>query len=275
MNSLVLNNGATMPQILMGTWPLNGLRLALLVRAAARLGYRGFDLASAYGNEKWFGRARWFCGEKRENLFITTKLSNSEQRRGDISAALRQSLARLGLARVDLYLMHWPVPDLFLSSWKQMESLHHEGLATTIGVCNCHRHHLDALLEVADIVPAVNQIELHPLLSQPDLTQFCRENGIQIEAYSPFARMHPRLVRNEALLTIANSHQKTVPQVILRWNLQHCVAAIPKASSSIRLKENFDIGDFALTEDEMREIDRLNVNFRVRHDPDHCDFSKL
>jgi len=275
MNAITLNNGTDMPLVGMGTYPLNGLGFAMLVRKAVRMGYRSFDLASAYGNERWFGRGMRFCGKRRSELFVTTKLSNTEQRRGDVRAALQNSLARLGMKYVDLYLMHWPVPELYVSSWKQMEVLYREGVARAIGVCNFHQQHLKALLDAADVIPAVNQIELHPLLSQSGLVKVCKKEGIQVEAYSPFAQKHDRLIKNEVLATIAGRHQRTVPQVILRWDLQKGIVSVPRSSNPARLRENISIEDFALSDEEMNRIDLVNADFRVRCDPDNCDFSKL
>jgi len=275
MNSIRLNNGTEMPVLGMGTYPLKGFKFARLVRKAVGLGYRSFDLASAYGNERWFGRVLRFCGERRNNLFITTKLSNRAQWVGDVRAAFQDSLKKLGIKYLDLYLMHWPVPDMYESSWKQMEVLYKEGLVRAIGVCNFHEHHLKKLLENCDVIPAINQIELHPLLSQMDLVMFCREKGIQVESYSPVARMHDKLIKNETLVSIADWHQKTVPQVIFKWDLQHGIVVIPKSSSPVRLKENISIFDFNLSDQEMKSIDLLNIDFRVRYDPDSCDFSKL
>lgn len=275
MNNITLNNGIEMPLVGMGTFPLKGLKLALLVRKAVKLGYCSFDLASAYGNEKWFGHGMKFCGKHRSELFITTKLSNTDQRCGDIRYAFQNSLTRLGIKYLDLYLMHWPVPNLYLLSWKQMEVLYKEGLVRAIGVCNFHQHHLKNLLDIADVIPAVNQVELHPLLSQFDLVKFCKRAGIQVEAYSPVARMHDKLIMNEILVSIANQHQKTVPQIILRWDFQHGIVSVPKSSNPDRLKENISIFDFNLSDEEMKLIDLLNIDFRVRYDPDHCDFSKL
>ncbi len=274
-DTVTLNNGVEMPLVGMGTWTLRKLRIALLVRKAVRLGYRSFDLATAYGNEKWFGRGLLLCGGRRKDLFITTKLSNEDQRRGDVRAALERSLKRLKLERIDLYLMHWPLPDQYLSSWKQMESLYRDGLARAIGVSNFHQHHLRRLLDVADVMPAVNQVELHPLLSQVELVAFCKESGIQVSAYSPFARMHEKLVHHQTLVSIAQEHRKTIPQVIMRWNVQHRIVATPKSANPVRLKDNINIGDFALSDEEMARIDSLDIGFRVRHDPDNCDFSKL
>ncbi|GAI76601.1 unnamed protein product [marine sediment metagenome] len=275
MDNITLNNGVEMPLVGMGTYPLKGLKLARLVRKAVKLEYCSFDLAPAYGNEKWFGRGLRFCGKHRKELFVTTKLSNRAQREGDVREAFQDSLKKLGIKYLDLYLMHWPVPDLYASSWKQMEVLYKEGLVRAIGVCNFHQHHLKKLLDIADIIPAVNQVELHPLLSQGTLMAFCKERGIQIEAYSPVARMHDKLIKNEILVSIANQHKRTVPQVILRWDFQHGIVSIPKSSNPSRLKENISICDFNLSEEEMKLIDLLNIDFRVRYDPDNCDFSRL
>jgi len=275
MECRVLNNGVKMPVVGMGTWPLNGLKLALLVRMAARLGYRHFDAASAYQNEKWLGRGIRFSGVKREHLWITTKLSNHEQRIGNIRKAFENSLKRLELDYVDLYLMHWPNPETYLASWAGMEAVYKEGFARAIGVCNFHQHHLEKLMDVAEIVPAVNQVELHPLLSQRSLTVYCKGLGIQMEAYSPVARMHERLISNPCLAGMALRYGKTVPQVILRWDYQHGIVSVPKSASTVRLKENISIFDFCLAEEEMGQIDQMNENFRVRHNPDNCDFSKL
>lgn len=259
----------------LGTYPMNGPRLAWTVAKARAAGYARFDTASAYGNERWLGRglslARpWMPSRP---IFLTTKLSNDEQR-GDVRAALTGSLRRLGVAQVDLYLLHWPQPDTFLDAWRQMENLYREGLARAIGVCNFHSHHLDRLLEIAAVVPAVNQVERHPLLSQVPLLEYCRSRGIVLEAYSPMARMHPRLVRNPLLIEMARRHGKTVPQIVLRWNLQHGLPAVPKSSRWQGLKDNLAAFDFALEAVEMEQIDGLNEDFRIRFNPDVYVFRK-
>lgn len=270
-----LSAGIQMPQLGLGTFPLNGINLALLVRRAVGIGYRLFDLARAYHNEKWFGRGVKMCGTARSGLFISTKLSNTDQFAGDVRGAFLRSLEDLGTDYVDCYLMHWPVPECFPRSWKEMEKLYEEGVARSIGVCNFHRHHLERLLGMCSVPPAVNQIELHPLLAQRDLVAFCEANGIRIQAYSPFARMHERLVGSSVLGDIAKRHHKTVPQVILRWDIQHGYITVPKSGSFARLRENFAVFDFALSDDEVGSIDALDIGFRVRHDPDTCDYRKL
>jgi len=275
MHNILLNNGVEMPMIGMGTWPLNGLKLAWLVRKAAQVGYRAFDTASAYVNEKWLGRGIRFCGIPRAELFVTSKLSNTEQRQGDVRASFQGNLKRLGLEYLDLYLMHWPNPGTYLDSWQQMAALYKNGLVGAIGVCNFHQHHLEALVDVSDVIPAINQIELHPMLPQVELRDFCKRQGIQVEAYSPLARMHETLIGNSVMVSLAGKYGKSVPQVILRWDFQHGIISIPKSSSRVRLQSNADIFDFDLDDCEMDAVDSLGINLRVRYDPDNCDFSKL
>lgn len=264
-----------MPAVGLGTYPMQGKELLLTTMRAARMGYTSFDTSNAYGNEYYLGWGLMLCGRRRKNLFITTKLSNKQQRTGDVRKALQDSLTNLHTDYVDLYLMHWPNPDTYLESWKQMENIYEEGLARAIGVCNFHQHHLETLLAHGKIVPAVNQIERHPLLSQKPLLDYCKQKGIAVTAYSPLARMHDTLIHNPALEAIAKAHGKSVTQIILRWDIQCGIATIPKTANKARLKENISLFDFALSEEEMNIIDGINQNFRVRHDPDNCDFSML
>lgn len=277
MINVRLNNGFEFPIIGLGTFPMKRFELFRAVYYSLRSGYSSFDTSPAYGNEALLGyslRILKHFGLGRR-VFITTKLSNTDQRQGDVRRALINSMRRLQVSSVDLYLMHWPVPETYLTSWKQMESLYKEGLVKAIGVCNFHEHHLERLLEIASVIPAVNQVELHPLLSQGKLQLFCKAKGIAMQAYSPVARMNPKLVNNEVLLRISREHHKTVPQIIIRWDIQHGIITIPKSANGLRIHQNINIFDFELTEDEMQEIDALNENFRVRHNPDTADLSKL
>jgi diketogulonate reductase-like aldo/keto reductase len=277
LNHIELNNKIKMPVLGLGTFPLNKFKLMKVVFQAYTLGYRSFDTSSAYNNEKWLGLSllllRFF--KKKEKIFITTKLSNSDQRKGNVRQALLDSMKRLNMKSIDLYLMHWPNPETYMDSWKQMEMLYQEGLVKAIGVCNFHQHHLDELLKIAKIVPVINQVELHPLLSQLELAEYCKSREISIEAYSPVARMHPKLIKNKILTKIAGKYNKSVPQIILRWDIQHGYVVIPKSSSYNRLKENISIFDFELLPEEMALIDGINENFRIRHNPDTADFNKL
>jgi len=271
-----LNNGFCYPQMGAGTFPLKGYSLLKAMYYAYKNGCISFDTSPAYGNERWIGigvKVLKLLGAKR--IYVTTKLSNSAQRSGDVRGEFNSSLKRLGVTYIDLYLMHWPNPETYVEAWLEMEKIYKEGHAGAIGVCNFHEHHLDKILEVATVVPAVNQVELHPLLTQKKLREYCAEKGIYIQSYSPVARMDKKLIDNEALLSIADKYGKSVPQIILKWNIQSGLMVIPKSASGVRIKENFSLEGFSLTDVELNTIDSLNVNYRVRHDPDNADFSKL
>lgn len=267
-----LNNGVEMPVLGLGTWPMK-LMLYKVVPLSYFSGYRAFDTSEAYRNERHLGRILSFF--PRKALFVTSKLSNVGQRRGNVRVELMNTLSRLRLKQLDLYLMHWPNPETFLNSWKQMEILYHEGLTRAIGVCNFHEHHLERLLDIATVVPALNQFELHPLLTQEPLVNFCRSKGILVEAYSPLARMDKKLIEHVVLEGIAEKYNKTVPQIVLRWIIQSGNATCPKTANYTRLRQNIDIFDFELSEAEMMKISGLNENYRVRHNPDTADFSRL
>jgi diketogulonate reductase-like aldo/keto reductase len=274
----VLSNGHRIPLIGLGTYPTKGFLLTRTALRAYKLGYRNFDTSAAYNdNENWLGYAlrylRW-TGRGRQ-LHVTTKLSNRAQRTGNVRGALEQSQRLLGNKPIDLYLMHWPNPDTYLDSWRQMESLYKEGAVRAIGVCNCHIHHLQKILEIATVTPLVNQLELHPLLSQVEIRDFCKAHGIAVQAYTPLARMHPKLIENPILVELATRYNKTVPQIVLRWDIQHGIITIPKSANPRRLQENISLFDFSLSEPDMHAIDSINENFRVRFDPDTCDYTKL
>ena len=277
MEYFKLNNGVEIPAIGLGTYPMNRWEAARVVyKATSNKGgdYTSFDTAPAYGNERWVGVGLKLSCKKRRDLFITTKLGN-QQRRGDVKGALKKSLKRLNLKYIDLYLMHWPNPNTYIECYKQMEELYYSGLVRAIGVCNFNKHHLERLLDSAKVVPMVNQIEVHPLLTQKELISFCKQHNIQVQAYSPLARMDKRLIENKVLMQIAYKYNKTVPQVIFRWNYQCGVISVPKTSNIKRLLQNISIFDFELSAQEIEIIDSLNQNIRIRHDPDNCDFSKL
>lgn len=267
-----LNNGINMPQLGLGTFPMHRALLKI-VPLAYLFGYRAFDTASAYGNEANLGRALKLF--PRSSFFITSKLSNSGQRSGDVRKELNATLSRLKLKYLDLYLMHWPNPGTYLTCWKKMEILYREGFLRAIGVCNFHEHHLEELLAMASVVPAVNQFELHPLLTQQPLVDYCASKGIAVQAYSPLARMNAKLINNPVLKELADKYQKSVPQIVLRWIMQLGYLTCPKTSSFARLKQNMAIFDFHLSDDEMKKVTALNENYRVRHNPDHADFDKL
>lgn len=270
-----LNDGNTIPLIGLGTFPMKGLELIKSVITAENMGYTMFDTSRAYHNESELGIALKFGKLKREDVFVITKISNRQQETGNIKEALESSLKKLHLSYVDLYLMHWPYPEYYLKTWKVMEELKKKGLAKSIGVCNCHKSHLQALFDIATIKPVVNEVEIHPLLTQEPLIEFCKSNDIKMIAYSPLARMAPELINNSVIYKLAEKYKKSNSQIILRWDFQHGYITIPKASKKDHLLSNISILDFELSDHEMSEIDGLNMDKRFRHNPDTCDFTKL
>lgn len=275
MVSKTLNNEVEMPMVGLGTFQITGDEAEQALVNAISVGYTMFDSAAAYHNSEILGSVLKKNFKNRSEYFLTTKLRNCDQRKGDVREALTSTLRFLNIDYVDLYLMHWPNPGTYIDCYKQMEVLYKEGLARAIGVCNFHEHHLENLMQHTEIVPAVNQFELHPLLSQKKLVQYCKERNIAITAYTPFARMHEKLIENPILKEIAACHNKKVTQIIMRWNLQNDIIAIPKSSKLENQRDNINIFDFELSEAEMKAIDGINENFRVRHDPDNCDFNHL
>lgn len=265
-----LNNGVTMPWFGFGTYQAKGDEVYEAVKVALEAGYRSIDTAAVYGNEEEVGRAIADSGVARDDLFVTTKVWNDDQGYDSTLRAFEASRKRLGLDVIDLYLIHWPGKDKFKDTWKAMESLYEEGSIRAIGVSNFHVHHLEELLKDSRVVPAVNQVELHPRLSQRQLREYCRSHGIQIEAWSPL--MKGRLSDNETLLEIAGKYGKSPAQVILRWNLQSGIVTIPKSVTPSRIRENADIFDFELTSSELERIDALNEDRRVGTNPDELMF---
>lgn len=270
-----LNDGRNIPLMGLGTFPMKGFGLVRAVLAAQSVGYTMFDTSRAYHNERELGLALKLGRLKRENTYVITKISNRQQETGNVREALISSLKMMHLSYVDLYLMHWPYTGYYLKTWKAMEELKKEGLAKSIGVCNCHVHHLERILEIATIKPAVNEVEIHPLLTQEPLVDFCKSQDIRMIAYSPLARMSPELVESETIKEIAQKHGKSSSQIILRWDFQHGFITIPKSSSKKHLISNASILNFELSDQEMAQIDGLNKNKRFRYDPDTCDFKKL
>ncbi len=272
---IVLNNSQKIPLVGLGTFPMKGLELVKAIITAEEIGYSMFDTSRSYHNERELGVALKLGKLKREDVFVITKISNRQQEIGDVREALKSSLKLMHLSYVDLYLMHWPYTEYYLKTWKVMEELQKEGLTKSIGVCNCHEHHLKALMDIAEIKPVVNEVELHPLLSQEELANFCEIHDIKMIAYSPLARMAPELVENEVIKNIADKYKKTSAQIILRWDFQHGYITIPKSSKKEHMLSNLSIMSFELTDLEMNLIDGLNQNKRFRYNPDTCDFTKL
>ncbi|MBW9217334.1 aldo/keto reductase [Anoxybacillus ayderensis] len=274
-DTTTLYNGVNIPWLGLGVFKVEeGPEVVQAVKTAIQHGYRSIDTASIYGNEVGVGQGiregMKEAGISREDLFVTSKVWNSDLGYESTIAAYEESVNKLGLDALDLYLIHWPVAGKYKEAWRALEKLYKEGRVKAIGVSNFQIHHLQDLMQDAEIKPMVNQVEYHPRLTQKELHSFCREHGIQLQAWSPL--MQGLLLDNEVLQEIAIKYNKSVAQIILRWDLQHGVITIPKTTKEHRMVENESIFDFSLTEEEMERIDNLNKNERVGPDPDHFDF---
>ncbi|WP_329610128.1 aldo/keto reductase [Pseudalkalibacillus berkeleyi] len=269
--TIQLHNGVKMPRLGFGVFKVEeGSEVVESVKTALEAGYRSIDTAAIYRNEEGVGKAIQEANIPREELFITTKVWNKDQGYESTMKAFEDSLEKLGLDYVDLYLIHWPVEGKYKDTWRAIENLYESGKARAIGVCNFNVHHLKDLMEDADVKPMVNQIELHPKLTQREVRTFCRDNNIVVEAWSPL--MHGKLLEHPVLKEIGDKYNKTPAQVILKWDLQHDIVTIPKSVNPSRIRENASLFDFSLTNEDMQAIDQLNENERFGPDPDHFDF---
>lgn len=256
-----------MPLLGLGVYKAtDDLELKQAISDAVSSGYRLIDTASFYKNEEGVGKGIQALDLPRENLFVTTKIWNTAQRIGDIEDSFNRSLERLGLDYVDLYLIHWPVPGCFGNTWKVMEKLRADGKAKSIGVSNFSIADLELLKTVSDVVPAVNQVEFHPLFNHPELKAYCEERGIVLQAYAPLAR--GAYLKSPLMLEIGKTHEKTPAQVGLRWLVQQGISVIPKSVHKERLEENSQIFDFALSDEEMAAITAMDAQQRVAGVPD-------
>lgn len=269
--SFILNNGLAMPALGLGVYKMeDGNQTVEAVKEAIRIGYRLIDTAAFYANETGVGTAIKESGVKREDLFLTTKVWNSDQGYESTLQAFEDSLKKLQTDYLDLYLVHWPVKGKFVETWRALEHLYDEGKVKAIGVCNFNIHHLREL-EGEKYVPAVNQVELHPLFNQKELRTYCKEKGIQIEAWGPILRGKDAL-NHPIFQEIGEKNGKSPAQVILRWHYQNGVIAIPKSVNAARIKENFTIFDFDLTEEDMKRVNSLETGIRLGADPDNFNF---
>jgi diketogulonate reductase-like aldo/keto reductase len=262
-----LNNGLAMPQLGLGVLKMtDGDEVRQAVLSALKEGYRSIDTARAYGNEEGVGQALKESGIPRKEIFLTTKLWNRDQGYDSTLKAFQESLARLGSEYVDLYLIHWPGRNKYKDTWKAMEKLYNDGLIKAIGVSNFQVHHLDDLHSSSDVIPVVNQIELHPYLIQKEVRGYCFSHDIKVEAWSPLGQ--GLLLQDQTLQRLAKKYQKSVAQIILRWDIQNGIIIIPKTTRPERMKENMTLFDFSIDEADMKTIDSLNKNQRTGPDPD-------
>ncbi|MDH6428916.1 glyoxal reductase [Paenibacillus odorifer] len=274
-DTTTLHNGVNMPWLGLGVFKVEeGAELIQAIKSAIRHGYRSIDTAAIYENETGVGQAIQEALQEnslsREELFVTSKVWTADMGYEETIAAYETSLAKLGLEYLDLYLIHWPVKGKYKESWRALETLYKEGRVKAIGVSNFQIHHLEDVLKDAEIKPMVNQVELHPYLNQQELLDFCKEQGIQLEAWSPL--MQGQLFDQPVLKQIAVKHDKSVAQVIVRWDLQRGIITIPKSTKEHRIIENVDVFDFKLSDEDMTLINSLNQDQRVGPDPDHFDF---
>lgn len=255
--------------------PLQKKSYVISIENALRLGYRIIDYSAAYGDGTMLGEAIAKSSVPRQEIFITTRVSNWAQREGKVREEFMRFLKNMNLEYVDLLQFHWPVTDLYLDTWREMEMLYEEGYVKHLGVANCHQHHLEEIFKICKHRPEVGQFEIHPLFTQKPLIQYYKDNGIVVEAYTPIARYDDRLVRLPLLKKLEQKYNKTFVQIILRWHIQNGCIPLVRSLTPEHQKENFDIFDFELSEEDMKSIDSININSRLRYDPDNCDFSIL
>ncbi|MFF9622632.1 aldo/keto reductase [Streptomyces griseosporeus] len=265
---IILNNGVEMPQLGFGVWQVPDDEAERAVATALQAGYRSIDTAAIYGNEEGTGRAIAASGLPREDIFVTTKLWNSDQGYDSTLRAFDTSLAKLGLDYVDLYLIHWPLPgrDRYVDTYKAFEKLHADGRIRAIGVSNFLPEHLERLIAETSVIPAVNQIELHPYLQQHAAREYHAEQGIATEAWSPLGS-GKGLLEVPAIVAIARKHDRTPAQVVLRWHLQTGNIVIPKSVTPSRIEENISVFDFSLDDEDLAAISALNEDRRLGPDP--------
>lgn len=245
------------------------------VADAIKSGFRWIDYSCAYGDGKLIGEAIHKSGVKREDLIITTRVSNYAQFNNCVREEFLNFLQNTKMDYVDILQFHWPVTDYYVDTWREMEKLYKEGYVKHLGVANCHQHHLEEIYKICQYKPEIGQFEIHPLFTQKPLIDYYKQHDIQVCAYTPIARFDDRLMRLPLLKRIGEKYGKSVTQVVLRWHIQNGIIPLVRTLNPAHQRENLDVFDFELTESEMKAIDAININSRLRYDPDNCDFSIL
>lgn len=245
------------------------------IRLCIEAGARFIDYSIAYEREDIVAKAIKHSQIERKNIYLTTRISNRNQETCNIRDCVLSSIDRYRTDYVDLLMFHWPIPDYFVNTWREIIKLRDEGVCRNIGVANCHQHHIEELINKTGVVPDINQVEVHPLFSQKNLVKYCQNLGIQVEAYTPLARMDERMCRLPLMKRMCKKYNKSISQIVLRWHIQNGIIPVFRSLNATRQKENLDIFDFVLSQEDMAAIDAININSRLRYDPDNCDFSIL
>lgn len=262
----MLSNGISIPRLGLGVYKVPDDQVYDIVSSALDIGYRHIDTASFYGNEKGVGKAIRNSGIPRDEIFVTSKVWNDDHGYEKARLAFDNSMEKLGLDYLDLFLIHWPVPDVFPETWKALEEIYYSKLVRGIGVSNFLVHHLKKLNETATVTPVVNQIELHPKLFQKSTVEYCRQNGIAIESWSPLGRA--KYLNDPALQKIAAKYEKSVAQLIIRWHLDNDFVVIPKSANEKRQSENADVFNFNISAEDMEILNDMNEDLRIGSHPD-------
>lgn len=274
MEMIKLHNGVEVPIVGLGTWQSEKNDAFNAVKVALENGYRHIDTAMIYGNEKEVGQAIIDSGINREDIFLTSKVWNPDQGYESTLKAFNDSLERLQTDYLDLYLIHWPKGyELAQQTWKAMEELYEAGKVRAIGVSNFNIHHIDNILKIAKVKPMINQVECHVELQNNVLNEYCNENGIILEAYAPLMSKKVKdLLQKDDLIKLAEKHNKTVPQIAIRWLTQRGIIALPKSITDSRIISNYDVFDFKLSDEDMQVIRKLNTAHKIFPEPDNIDF---
>lgn len=267
MDYITLNNGVEIPQLGIGGFAQGTDEIV----EALKIGYRLIDTAAQYENEEQVGTAIKISGIPRQEIFLSTKLWTDDIRKKRVREAFFESLKRLDVEYVDMYLIHWPAAG-FAEAWVEMEKLYQEGYIRAIGVSNCHRVHLEEIEKVSSVTPTVNQIESHPKFNNQELIDYCKARGIQVEAWCPLGGTYGRVLEDSRIIELAQQCGRTPAQVILRWHMQRGIITFPKSSHIEKMQSNYDIFSFELTDNEMDVLNHLNTGRRIGADPENFDF---